>query len=116
MKDDETKYTYEEVIGFCKSYEIYIAPRDSTVEFLKEAGKEFDDILPEIRELKAINACADVELDYGKNRKGYVYQFKKLVFEKYWCYIKLKIKCDVIKIVWVLSFHKEEYDYENKRC
>ena len=111
MKDDEIKYTYEEVVSFCKTSEIRIAPRVSTFQFINKAGQSVDDVINEVRQLKVDFACAEPELDYGENRKGYVYQFKKLVFERYWFYIKLKMKIDQEKIVWVLSFHEEEFDY-----
>ena len=109
MKDDETKYSIEEVVSLCKTCDIVIIPRDKTKDFMNKCGKTSDDIENEIRQLKEISACADPELDYGEGRKGYVYQFKKLVFDKYWCYIKVKIKTGQNKEVWVLSFHEEEF-------
>ena len=111
MKDDETKYSVEEVVLFCHTCEIRIVERAKTWGFLHDTGKYPEDIINEIRQLRVENSCADPELDYGRNRKGYVYQFKKLVFGKYWCYIKVKIKIDNFKIVAVLSFHEEDTNY-----
>lgn len=115
MIDDETKYSIEEVIELCKTCPIKVISRQKTIDFLNESSKDFDSIKDEVTKLRVENACADPELDYGENRKGYVYQFKKLVFEKYWCYIKVKIKVNLNRIVVVISFHKEDYDYVYKQ-
>ena len=115
MIDDETKYSIEEIIYFCRTCEIQIVSRERTKAFLTKAGKDISDVKEEIRQLKEVSACADPELDYGEGRKGYVYQFKKVVFDRYWGYIKIKIKLGKDKVVWVLSFHEEEFDYEIKR-
>lgn len=115
MKDDETKYSIEEVIDFCKTCTIVFVDRDKTRQFKDLAGKKEEDLKEEIKLLKKENAFADPELDNGKGRKGYVYQFKKLAFERYWCYIKIKIKIEENRIVVVLSFHEEDLNYENKR-
>ena len=112
MKDDLTKYSLDEVISFCRICRVIIVTRAETLDFLLNSDKEKKDIVYEIRTLRVEHACADAELDYGKNRKGYVYQFKKLVFERYWCYIKIKIKDSNGKIVVVLSFHEEDCNYE----
>ena len=112
MKDDETKYTIEEVVSLCKTCEIEIISRKETKEFKDKVGQTYDSIKEEIRHLREEYACAEPELDYGENRKGYVYQFKKLVFERYWAYIKIKVKIDKLKIVVVLSFHEEDLNYE----
>lgn len=116
MLDDETKYSIEEVIELCKTCDIKIIPREKTLDFINVAGIDSTTIKKELSELKPQNACAGPELDYGENRKGYVYQFKKLVKDKYWCYIKVKVKIANKRVVVVLSFHKEEYDYENRWC
>ena len=113
MKDDETKYSIEEVVSLCKTCKIYIISRAEIRKFKDKAGQSFSSIKEEIRQLRVENACADPELDYGENRKGYVYQFKKLVFERFWAYIKVKIKINKSKVVVVLSFHEEDLNYEN---
>ena len=108
MLDDETKYSIKEVIEFCHECEIQIIGRDKTRHFLYESGKTIDDLIDEIRSLRIEHQCCDPELDYSPNHKGYVYQFKKVSFDKYWCYIKIKIKREKERIVAVLSFHKQE--------
>lgn len=113
MRDDEIKYSIEEVVSFCKTYEICIIEREKTMDFIYKTNQSFESVKQEIRQLRVEYACAEPEPDYGENRKGYVYQFKKIVFDQYWAYIKLKIKYK--KIIVVLSFHEEEYEYENKR-
>lgn len=112
MKDDETKYSIEEVVTLCKTCDVYIISRDKTLEFITKCNVDPNGVKQEIKNLKTEYACADPELDYGENRKGYVYQFKKLVFEKYWCYIKVKIKIKNERVVVVLSFHEEDLNYD----
>ena len=114
MFNDATKYSIEEVIKFCKESDIYIVNREKNRTFYEKINKTEQELIEEVRGLRVVNSCAEPELDYGKNKKGYVYQFKKLVFERYWCYIKLKIRFG--KIVVVLSFHEDEEEakYDQK--
>lgn len=115
MFDDETKYTIEEVVEFCKTAPIVIVKRDKTEAFIhKIECYDLDLLLSEIRNLRLEHSCAKPEQDYDIKRKGYVYQFKKLFFEKYWCYIKLKIKISTkeSKVVIVISLHEEDINYE----
>ena len=107
MIDDETKYTVSQVVDFCHELEIIIVDRRKTKEFLRLCGKVKEDVIDEIRMLRPEHQLTGPELDYGVGRKGYVYQFRKLVFERYWCYIKIKIKIGENRVVVVLSFHEE---------
>ena len=109
MYDDETKYTIKEIIDFCHECPIEIIDREKTRQFLYKCGKTQDEIKDEIRSLREKHACSEPELDYNPNHKGYVYQFKKVVFGMYWCYIKIKMKINNGKLVAILSFHEEEY-------
>ena len=115
MIDDEKRYTVEEVIELCKTAQIVVIKRQKTDDFLYKTGCEnFYNMETEIRNLRTEHACAEPELDYGIGRKGYVYQFKKIVLEKYWCYIKLKVKLSENKrrLIVVLSLHEEDTNYE----
>ena len=115
MIDDEKRYTVEEVVELCKTAPIVVIRRQKTDDFLyKAACENFYYIETEIRSLRTEYACADPELDYGNGRKGYVYQFKKMILEKYWCYIKLKVKLseNKRKLIVVLSLHEEDTNYE----
>ena len=108
MIDDETKYTVSQIIEFCHELEVVIIERKKTIDFLYHSGKMTDDLISEIRMLRPEHQLTGPELDYGVGRKGYVYQFRKLVFERYWCYIKIKIKIGENRVVVVLSFHEED--------
>lgn len=115
MVDDETKYSYDEIIEFCHDLEIVVATRESTREFLYRYGKTKDDLINEIRTIGKAHILAGIEPDIGEGRKGYVYQFEKMVFEKTMAYIKVKIKIDKDKKLFVLSFHEEDSsNYERK--
>ena len=115
MIDDETKYSFEQVIEFCHECRIEFVNRKKTRNFLYESGKTVDDLINEIRTLRVEHKSDEIELDYDSNHRGYVYQFKKLAFDMYWCYVKVKIKRDKNRVVVVLSFHKEEgVQYEQK--
>ena len=117
MVDDEKRYSIEEIIELCKIAPIIIVGRQKNREFLQKTLHNSTDVIDEIRSLRVEYACADAELDNGINRKGYVYQFKKLIFEKYWCYIKLKVKISNKKrqLILVISFHEEDTNYEKKQ-
>lgn len=115
MIDDEKRYTVEEAVELCKSAPVMVVARKKTELFLYKIGcDDFDKIESEIRSLRAEHSCADPEPDYGIGRKGYVYQFKKMILERYWCYIKLKVKLsdNKRKIIVVISLHEEDINYE----
>lgn len=115
MIDDEKRYTVEEIVELCKSAPIIIVQRLKTKIFLNKIQYEHSENLDaEIRNLRPEHSCADPEPDYGVGRKGYVYQFKKMILEKYWCYIKLKVKLsdNKKKIIVVISLHEEDINYE----
>lgn len=115
MIDDEKRYTVEEIVELCKSAQIIIVQRLKTKIFLNKILYEHSENLhAEIRNLRPEHSCADPEPDYGVGRKGYVYQFKKMILERYWCYIKLKVKLsdNKKKIIVVISLHEEDTNYE----
>jgi hypothetical protein len=115
MIDDEKKYTVEEVIELCKTAPIMVVARKKTELFLCKIGcDDFDKIESEIRSLRVEHSCANPEPDYGVGRKGYVYQFTKMILERYWCYIKLKVKLsnNKKKTIVVISLHEEDTNYE----
>ena len=110
MIKDDTKYSVEEVVEICKTATIYIVNRDKNREFRLLVDKTIEDQKNEILTLRPEYSCAEPEKDYDESRGGYVYQFKKLAFGEHWCYIKLKVKQR--RLVIVISFHKEDLNYE----
>lgn len=106
---DDAKYSIKQIINFCQKLDCVVLRRTKNDEFIRECGITSDEITSVIRTMKEIYFLG---CDKDRDHPGYVYIFHRLVLEKYWCYIKLRIKTiDNNKIVVVISFHKEgEYD------
>lgn len=100
--------TIDELIEYCHSLPSKWLPTDKNVEFKYKSGLTIDDILDYIRTLRKEYYQKEVD-DLTDGHSGKMYIFKRLIEEKYWCYIKIKINRTFEgELVLVVSFHEDE--------
>lgn len=109
--DNPIKYSVETVIKYCKECDIIIEPNDKNEKFRRHSGATVEQLEDLIRTLETRHLSKEPFLAEDKRYVGhYLYEFKKMAFDKYWAYIKVFIKeIDSIKnIVVAVSLHESD--------
>ena len=98
----------EELIEYCKIVPIKWIPTAKNKTFRYHAGMTIETIEDHVRTLRKDHYQDEVD-DLSQGHTGKMYIFKRLVLEKYWCYIKIKLnRTKEGNIVAVISFHEDE--------
>ena len=109
--DCEEIFTPSQLIELLKTVKIEVIPRPVNMGFIHESGATIDDVIDCIRRLEERHLTEGPVDDYDKTKKGKIYIFHTLFLEKYWVYVKVKVKLDELsnKFIVVISFHKIDY-------
>lgn len=108
VSEEGLEYSPKEVVDYCHTLPIEWANRKKNSEFRYRAGLSIDSMEEYVRTIKLEYYMETVD-DLSENHHGKLYIFKRMVLEKYWCYIKIKInRIEGGKIILVLSFHEDE--------
>ena len=105
--DCEEEFTPSQLIELLKTVNIEIIPRQVNIDFIYESGATIDDVKDCIRHLEERHLKKGPVDDDDKTRKGKIYIFQTLFIERYWVYVKVKVKLDKVsnKFIAVISFH-----------
>lgn len=109
--DNPIKYSVDTVLKFCHECDIYIEHNEKNDTFKRHSGATTEDLENVIRTLEARHLSKDPFLAKDKRYKGhYLYEFKKMAFDKYWAYIKVFIRefNDEKKVVVAVSLHESD--------
>ncbi len=105
------KCTVDELIEYCRNLSIKWVPTEKNKEFRYKTGLDIDEILNSVRTLRKEYFLEEID-DLSPGYSGKMYVFKRLINEKYYCYIKIKInRTSNGMLVLVVSFHDDESLY-----
>ena len=83
------KYDIETVLKYCRECEIRIEHNPKNDAFRFKCKATSDDLENIIRTLQKRHVSKDPFLAKDKRYEGYyLYEFRKMAFDKYWAYIK----------------------------
>ena len=98
----------DEVVEYCHTSRIDWQPTKKNKEFRFKAGLSIDEIINYVKSIRKEYYQYTIE-DITPGHSGKMHVFKRLIEDKYWCYIKVKInKTKEDKFVLVVSFHEDE--------
>ena len=105
--DCEEIFTPSQLIELLKTVKLELIPRQVNLEFKSESGATLDEIYDCVRHLEERHLIKGPVDDDDENRKGKIYIFHTMFLEKYWVYVKVKVKLDEVsnKFIAVISFH-----------
>ena len=109
--DNPVKYSIETVLKYCRECDIYIEHNEKNDKFRRHSGATVEQLEEVIRTLEKVHLSKEPFLAKDKRYSGhYLYEFKKMAFEKYWAYIKVFIKevDDEKRIVVAISLHESD--------
>lgn len=102
------KCTVDELVEYCHSLPSKWVPTEKNRDFKFKAGMTIDDILDYVKTIRKEHYQKEID-DLTPGYSGKMYVFKRLVEDKYYCYIKVKInRTEEGKLVLVVSFHDDE--------
>ena len=113
MQDDKKpeeglKCTVDELIEYCKTLQPSWVPTEKNANFRFKSGLTIDEIIGYVRTLRKEYFQEEID-DLDAKHSGKMYVFKRLIEDKYWCYIKVKInRTKEGKLLLVISFHEDE--------
>ena len=106
--EEGLEYSPEEVVDYCHTLPIEWVSRQKNKEFRYQAGLSIDSIEDYVRTIRMDYYVETID-DLGENHHGKLYVFKRMVLDRYWCYIKIKInRVRGGRIILVISFHEDE--------
>lgn len=105
--DCEEVFTPSQLIELLKTVKIEIVPRNVNMDFIYGSGATIDDVKDCIRRIEERHLIEGPAEDYDENRRGKVYVFHTMFLERYWVYVKVKVRLDETsnKFIAVISFH-----------
>jgi len=105
--DCEEEFTPSQLVELLKTVKIEIVPRKVNMDFIYESGATIDEVYDCIRHLEERHLKEGPVDDDDKTRKGKIYIFQTMFIERYWAYVKVKVKLDELsnKFIAVISFH-----------
>ncbi len=106
--EEGLKCSVDELIKYCRELPTNWLPTSKNVEFRYRTGLTIDKIVEYVKTLRKEYYQEEID-DKTSGHSGKMYVFKRLVEERYWCYIKIKInRTNDNKLVLVVSFHDDE--------
>lgn len=106
--EEGIKCSLDELIEYCHSLPSKWVPTEKNEAFKYKAMLTIDEIQEYVRTLRKEYYQYELD-DITPGHSGKMYVFKRLVEEKYWCYIKVKInRTKDNKLVVIVSFHDDE--------
>ena len=105
--DCEEVFTPSQLIELLKTVKLELIPRQVNLEFKSRSGATLDEIYDCVRRLEERHLKEGPIDDDDKTRKGKIYIFNTMFFDRYWVYVKVQVKVDEVsnKFIVVISFH-----------
>ena len=104
-------YSIDTVLKCCRECDIIIEHNEKNDAFRRHSGATVEQLEDIIRTLDVKYLSKEPFLAEDRRYKDhYLYEFKRMAFEKYWAYIKVFIKefDDKKKIVVAVSLHESD--------
>lgn len=108
IPEEGIQCSVDELIEYCHKLPSSWLPTDKNEKFKYKTGIGIDKIKEYVRTLRKEYYQEELN-DLSPGHSGKMYVFKRMIEEKFWCYIKIKVnRTKSNEIVLIVSFHDDE--------